>query len=238
MVTPPYQALRALAENDRKFVILSARQEELTKRKNTLLNHLKTEQDKFTTLQAQHAHQLQTQSAREVQLRQEEERIVERRKQMSNMGGSKGAKYLERDIDTAARALQQLEEQVIRAMEESDRIGKHLEAFRSALDDMGARYAKEIEEINQNLELSRSESIIVSGERAALVDAVNPKFLSLYDRVRKRFPADPVAIAREEGCESCHRSIPKQTLNLVSVGDTLYQCPGCNRILLAATEAE
>jgi len=58
--------------------------------------------------------------------------------------------------------------------------------------------------------------------------------LRLYERVRAKYPAQPVAVADNGSCSACFRSLPPQLFNEVLQGEKILQCPGCARILVAA----
>lgn len=177
------------------------------------------------------------QTVEENRLKDEQRRIVERRKQLSSIGGTKAAKLLEREIDIASRAVQTMEQRVIEMMQQVERIGgersaldEQLNAKRSEFDSASAKHQELIAEFDEKI------SALKKGREAEL-SRMDEKVRQLYTRVNSRYPGSAVAEADGGSCMSCFRALPAQTFNQVIAGAVL-QCPGCNRILVPIIKSE
>jgi predicted nucleic acid-binding Zn-ribbon protein len=82
----------------------------------------------------------------------------------------------------------------------------------------------------------------VSQERSAIVAAMDPRVLSLFELVSKRRNGVAVAEARDGICTICHVRLRPQVFNTVRRNEEIVQCDSCNRILyfipVAAAAAE
>ena len=67
------------------------------------------------------------QALEEHRLKDEEKKIVDRRKQLSAIGGAKSAKLMERELDIATRVLQTMEQNAVQTLEEVDRLQEQLD---------------------------------------------------------------------------------------------------------------
>jgi predicted nucleic acid-binding Zn-ribbon protein len=80
---------------------------------------------------------------------------------------------------------------------------------------------------NINEQLSSAQA--VRAEKAAIIG--QGPVLTLYNRVRDRFPSDPVVVlVNKDTCGGCHIRVGPQAIVQLSRGDVL-KCQGCGRIL-------
>ncbi|MFN8389540.1 MAG: hypothetical protein U0136_04550 [Bdellovibrionota bacterium] len=231
------KALFALSKTDAEVVVVSQRKNEIQERRAAIvqeIERLKKEiQDAETkNTQLRTRHQLEQE-----RLSSEEKKIVERRKQLTALGGTKGAKLVEREIDIAARTLQTMEQKAQQALEDVEQLAKKMEASKVELD------AKQLE-----LENAETEDGKLLGElddrlgqleerRSDALSGIDDRTKNLYQRVRSRYPGGAIAIAEAGSCRSCFRALPAQTYNQVLSGN-LLQCPSCSRILIAVGPEE
>ena len=168
----------------------------------------------------------------EQRLKEEEAKIIERRKQLTSIGGAKSAKLVERELDIATRILETLEKSATEAFEALDNIKAQLadisdrrSQLDQSLDESKKESVPELAEIEKNLNKYNKQ-------REGLLEKLEPRLQSLYSRVNERYPGEAVAVAGDGACQSCYRALPQQRYNQIMAGNVLIQCPGCNRILV------
>ncbi len=171
-------------------------------------------------------------SAEELRLKEEEEKIIERRKQLTTIGGAKSAKLVERELDIATRTLEELEKTATAAFEELDNVKAQMadiadrkSALVQSLEELTTETGPELEEIGKNVTK-------LSKQRDTQLKKLEPRLQGLYSRVNERYPGEAVAKAAEGSCQSCYRFLPQQRYNQIMAGNLLIQCPGCSRILV------
>lgn len=184
-------------------------------------------------LSAQHAASLEKQSVEEAQLKEEQRKIVERRKQLTALGGSRSAKLLEREVDVAGRAIMLRESRVVGMLEELEKLEKRrleaqmqLELKVKEKETLAATWSEMRSALRQQL----AEK---SGTRETQLAQLSPQIKQTYLRISSRYPGTAVAKAEAGCCQCCFRSLPAQVFNNVIAGRELIQCPGCSRILVA-----
>ena len=94
---------------------------------------------------------------------------------------------------------------------------KTVDAEKKALAGENVRLKAELEQLR--------------AERAALVGAMDPKVLAIFDLVSRRRNGLAVAEAREGICTICHVRLRPQIFNTVRRNEEIIQCDSCNRIL-------
>jgi hypothetical protein len=88
---------------------------------------------------------------------------------------------------------------------------------------------KEAAEALKNIGEQISSAQAVRSEKAAIIG--QGAVLTLYNRVRDRFPSDPVVqLVNKDTCGGCFIRVGPQAIVQLSRGDVL-KCPGCGRIL-------
>jgi predicted nucleic acid-binding Zn-ribbon protein len=225
--------LLSLSQIDQRIVILKSEKDEIDNRRavkraeidrlRKLVSETETKQKECSTRQTLEEHRL----------REEERKVVERRRQLTALGGAKAAKLVEREIDIASKAVAQLEERLLRAIEDSDKTETQLNAHRSELAALESQFEAEHSGSEERAAQLAADINDYGAERDELVGQLDSRPRELYLRVRSKYPAGAVALAENGSCRSCYRSLPSQIFNQVIAATALIQCPGCSRILVS-----
>ena len=231
--------LLLLSAADQKIVVLGHQKGEIENRRNHLQSEIKRHRQLVEEKTTRQQDSITRQGSEEHRLKEEEKKIIERRKQLTAMGGAKAAKLVEREIDIATKALQTLEDRLLRAIEEVDKVEGELARHKAELEALEAQYETEASGTEEHLTLLITEIRTLESDRKEVIEQLDDRYRDLYLRLRTKYPAGSVAVAEGGSCRSCFRSLPNQIFNQVLAGALLIQCPGCSRILVAtAPEAE
>jgi uncharacterized protein len=138
---------------------------------------------------------------------------------------------VQKEIGFAQAEIKSMEDKILERMLEADdltagvkRAEKELADEQKAVDAEGRRMAAEVGELKAFLERT-------IGERTALVGAIDPQVLAIFDLVSKRRHGIAVAEARDGICTICHVRLRPQVFNSVRRNDSIIQCDSCQRIL-------
>ena len=230
------QLLLTLSEHDQRICQFTNRQKELNDRRNSLEREIAELRTVIEENEGQYREVASRQALEDHRLKEEQARIVERRKQLTAIGGAKVAKMMEREIDIAGKAVQTLEDEAMKVMEEAERLNKVVTEAKEKLETLSATLTSETPQIESELNSINGELSGARTEREALYNTLEPRLQRLYHRVQGRYPASPVAHASKASCRACFRSLPQQTYNQIMAGYYLIQCPGCARILVYTEE--
>ena len=229
--------LFSLSETDKEIVLLSAQKRDIEGRRAALLATLTKTKSDLDSLEASVADGASRRALEEHRLKEEERKIVERRKQLATIGGAKSAKFMERELDIASRVLQTMEQTAIQAMDEVDQTQTKLESVRAQSQELETQYEEFGKETEKELsgldkELGKLESV-----RDKQLEKIDQRLKNLYRKVNSRYPGHAIALAKGGACRSCFRALPAQLYNQVIAGNMLLQCPGCSRLLVLADSA-
>ncbi len=224
--------LLSLNEADSEIAIIVNKQSELEELRDKEAQEI----EEHKTRLAEYESLLETNSTQqqedETRLKEEQAKIVERRKALSDLGGAKSAKLVEREIDIASRALQSLEERAIKSLDDVEVLEKEMALTKEAVSDLEQDFEAVNPKREDEISSLKKESSTLDKKRQKLLSNLEPRVRGLYERVTRRYSAGAVGIAMKQSCRSCYRSLPPQTYNQILAGNALIQCPGCSRILV------
>lgn len=226
------QQLLRLSHLDGKIFELSNKKAELEAKRQGFVTAISAGRERLASWEQAHKDGRLKQVVEEHRVRDEHEKIVERRKQLTAIGGARVGKLMEREIDIASRTLQLMEERAMKALEEVDAIETQLAEMRVELEKLETQFEGENQQIETVLGEITGELTGYSKEREQAASALDDRMLRLYSRVKTRYPSDAVSVADSGACRSCFRALPAQTYNQILAGNIYIQCPGCSRILI------
>lgn len=173
----------------------------------------------------------------EKEIRGEEEKLVNRRKELATLGSYKVQQAGMREIEGASHAIEQREEALIGSMTEVE-----------ALERNVAQQAEELKVLQGKLEEFKKDAVATLknleerergylAERKELVARVNQRDLAVYDRLKERFPMDAIVPMVKGNCGGCRMQLGPQFAVQISRGKELIRCRGCGRILYLTPES-
>lgn len=224
--------LLSLSEVDKDYFAAMERKSALERHREMSASDLQERRQRLGECEVAFKEGTLKQVLEEHRLRDEEKKIVERRKQISAMGGAKGAKVMEREVDIASRTLQAMEERALKAMEETAELEAKLNELRTGLEQQEAQFEEEAPKIEAEVANLDQSIAALKKDRQKNLSNLDDRLARLYERVTTRYPGSAIAYAKNGSCRSCFRALPHQTYNQILAGNALIQCPGCSRILV------
>jgi predicted nucleic acid-binding Zn-ribbon protein len=164
-------------------------------------------------------------------LRNEQLKLVERRKALTTLQNYKLQQAANREIDQAAKEHSVREENLLGMLDSLDSYEKQAQEIVSELGKFEERLKSNKQETTQVFEDYDQRESELHAKRQQLTEELEQQSLSLYERVRKSHPMGPIAEVKNNICSGCFMQIIPQMLIEISRGNTLVLCRGCNRIL-------
>lgn len=197
---------------------------------NPAVQHAQTElaaaEKVYATLSAR-ARSLELESrSHEEKLRETEERLYS-----GNVRSPRELLDLQRDIEMLKRQRDQLSEALLAAMLEMDEAQQSVTSCRKALDEALAHWEGDSVALREQRRAAQERIAAGREQRAAIVAALPPADLSLYQTLRgKKANGVAVAIVKGRACSQCGEA-PSSMLLQQARGESLVTCPNCGRIL-------
>jgi predicted nucleic acid-binding Zn-ribbon protein len=192
---------------------------------------IRTRKLEIEQLRAAWAEKDQMRSQKEKTLQEEGRKIMEKRMRMSRIKNIKELQALQREIDQIKQANAQMEEDLVRIMEEVEAEGASLKEKVEELAEAETSWEEKHREIQSRadeLAVSIAAAAALRGEIAARLD---PTLLSRYELIFSRRGGTAVVAVSDGICQGCFMNIPPQLLNETIKSESLTMCPSCHRIL-------
>ncbi len=138
---------------------------------------------------------------------------------------------LTREIALAKKDNAAKEDEILKSLDEEDKIKKELKELEKQHVESQAAFAREKTEAKEKLtgfESTLQEKIRLQGE---LRGRLTGDLLGKYDRIRKQRNGLVIVGTQSGVCQGCHMNLPPQTVNLVRRNTEMIYCPNCQRIL-------
>ncbi len=145
----------------------------------------------------------------------------------------KELKDLQADIDQLKRHLSTVEDRDLEALSAVEAAEAESRAAEAELAVMEAAWREEQAELTARGGQLREEIAAYELERDEMAAGVDKALLLTYDRLRKAHQGRGVAKLDRNLCLGCRISLPTAIVNRARGGNTLVQCPNCERILVA-----
>lgn len=224
--------LFSLSETDASVREQTLRRDAIENERHQLSAELTTTRDRLEEVLGLFKEAESRRALEEHRLGEEEQRIIERRRQLTALGGAKSAKLVEREIDIATRSLESLEKSVMEAVEASEKLAQNKAALETKFEDLQHKFESLMASAEKELTEISAKLLDLEKEQETLGSKLDDRLKNLYRKVNRRYPGEAVAVAKDGSCRSCFRALPAQLYNQVMAGNRLLQCPGCSRILV------
>ena len=138
---------------------------------------------------------------------------------------------VQKEIAFAQGEVKTLEDQILERMLQADEITADVKRAEAALaSEQKAIDAERKKLASEHAEL-RTKVERLAAERQAIVTALDPKVLAIFELVATRRHGVAVAEARDGICTVCHVRLRPQVFNTIRRNEGIIQCDSCQRIL-------
>jgi predicted nucleic acid-binding Zn-ribbon protein len=164
-------------------------------------------------------------------IKEEKEKIEERKKALNTLHNYKLQQAAIREIEYQGRQLKVREDTLLKLLDDADQSEaafKKADQQLTTLKDDCSKLRAESGEGLAALEKRRVEQVRA---REAALPKVLPANLQQYDRVRARFPENPMVPITNGSCSGCYIQVAAQLMVNVHKGDALVKCRGCGRFI-------
>lgn len=231
------EGLLALQEIDIRIADLEGREKGIPERRAEVKRDITALEDERTRLAEAVERGRLDRRARETELEVQQELRVRYERQLNEVKTNVAYSALLTEIQNAKRTIADLEGRILDLMEVREESERRIAEIDTELEEKRATAAEELdalerEEAQIHVTLERERE-----DRQKVEPAVDPRFLRLYDRLRRahRFPA--LVALRGQACSSCHNRLPPQVVQEITHSGSLHVCEACGVLVYAEPEA-
>lgn len=138
---------------------------------------------------------------------------------------------LSREIEGTKRQNRDAEERIAELNTQRDEIDKKLEVQQDRLAEVEVDCESERAEVSGMVAKMEAEAAEIKARRDKLVPTVPKNIMSRYEMIRKKRTGIGLVAVVDGSCQGCNMKLPPQLYNILQRGDTIEQCPSCNRII-------
>jgi predicted nucleic acid-binding Zn-ribbon protein len=166
-----------------------------------------------------------TVQAESVKVRKWETRLNEIRNQREYLA-------LSREVEASKRANREAEERILELMAQREAIDKQLDSLQDRLAEEEVDCATERASVERELKEAEEHRTSSLRRREALLPNIPKQLLKKYDFVREKRHGLGLVTVVDGCCQGCNMRLPPQLYNILQRGDSIEQCPTCQRIIL------
>ncbi len=218
---------------------------EYTGRKQSLLGELESKEKDIRAKKAE-IDALSTGFAEKEKLRADKDRLfqdegkkaVDKRMRMNRIKNAKELQALQREIEQMRQGNGELEEELIRIMQDLDNLKEQIQAKETemaTLQDEWKAKQKALNEQVKDIDTAVSEAL---ARRQSIAAQVNGDLISRYELIFSRRGGIAVVEVASGICQGCFMNIPPQLWNEMIRNEKLHLCPSCQRIVYVKPAGE
>ena len=218
---------------------------EQTGRKQRLLDELRvTEkqiQSKKGEIDALSAIYIETEKARVEKDRifqDEGKKAMDKRMRMNRIKNTKELQALQREIELMRQTNGDLEEDLIKIMQEIDVVKAQIQTKQSEMAAMQEAWQKNQDELQ--VEISGIDAAVseAATRRQSIASQVTGDLISRYELIFSRRGGTAVVEVTGGICQGCYMNLPPQLWNEIIRNEKVHLCPSCQRILFVKPAVE
>lgn len=167
----------------------------------------------------------------EQDLRISSDKLVNYQAQQMMVKSSKELTAINNQIDSLKKTIARLEEQGLAILNSEDEVTARIESTAKAVAEAKAKAKVERERIRKQVDSKTRQLETLRADRDKIAGKVSPDSLETYERVRRRWPVNPVVAVRNRSCTGCQWQILPQKMVELHQAEHLALCDNCGRIL-------
>jgi predicted nucleic acid-binding Zn-ribbon protein len=161
----------------------------------------------------------------------EGKKAVDKRMRMNRIKNIKELQALQREIDLMRQANGELEEELIKIMQQMDGIKAQMqtkEAEMAALREESEKQQQALGDQITGIDRAVTEA---ASRRQSIAAQITGDLISRYELIFSRRGGTAVVEVSGGICQGCYMNIPPQLSNEIVRSDKVHLCPSCQRIV-------
>jgi predicted nucleic acid-binding Zn-ribbon protein len=174
----------------------------------------------------------------EILLRDERDSLVKRRQELLNFSNYKVQQTAEKEISFAEKALNDKEDLLLNVLESIESLEKLVKDKNLKLSDLNKKFDTLSLGLVDSLEAFEDRELRLVSRRKELIEKLSADVVQTYERSREKYPSDPIALIKGNGCGACQMTVRPQLLLEIRFSGKIIRCSGCSRVLVAGDEKQ
>ena len=158
-------------------------------------------------------------------------------KQMLAIKTNKEYDALTNEIASRKIKISDTEEEILKTLARMDDLKEKIEEYKNKLGEVEKVNSTQLVHLKEELESIEDKIKVKKGERKNVTVRIDKRLLATYERVKKGRGDQVVVAIKKRACGACYKGIPPQIIQEIRLGDKIYTCDNCGRILIWTDES-
>ena len=168
----------------------------------------------------------------------EGKKAMDKRMRMNRIKNAKELQALQREIELMRLGNGELEEELIKIMQEIDAIRAQIQTKESEMAAMQEEWQKKQDELQVEINGIDAAVSEASTRRKSIASQVTGDLISRYELIFSRRGGTAVVEVAGGICQGCYMNVPPQLWNEIIRNEKVHLCPSCQRILFVKPATE
>ena len=161
----------------------------------------------------------------------EGKKAVDKRMRMNRIKNIKELQALQREIDLMRQANGELEEELIKIMQQMDGIKAQMQTKEAELAALHEEWEMQQQALGAQITGIDRAVTEAANRRQSIAAQITGDLISRYELIFSRRGGTAVVEVSGVICQGCYMNIPPQLSNEIIRSDKVHLCPSCQRIL-------
>jgi predicted nucleic acid-binding Zn-ribbon protein len=225
------EILASLQTVDREIKEKTERKKDLLAALEAKEKEMRAKKHEIDALTANFSEKEKLRSEKDRFFQDEGKKAMEKRMRMNRIKNIKELQALQREIDLMRQGNGELEEELIRIMQEIDAIKAQIQSKESEMAAMQEEWNNKQKELEEQIH-SIDEAVSEAGtRRQTIASQVARDLISRYELIFSRRGGTAVVEVNAGICQGCFMNIPPQLWNEIIRNEKVHLCPSCQRIV-------
>ena len=168
----------------------------------------------------------------------EGKKAVDKRMRMNRIKNIKELQALQREIDLMRQANGELEEELIKIMQQMDGIKAQMQTKEAEMAALNEEWEKQQQALGTQITGIDQAVTEAAIRRQSIAAQITGDLISRYELIFSRRGGTAVVEVSGGICQGCYMNIPPQLSNEIIRSDKVHLCPSCQRIVYIKPTAQ
>ena len=203
--------------------------------KEKLIQGKQREIDGLSTVLAEMERQ---RAAKDRVFQDEGKKAMDKRMRMNRIKNAKELQALQREIDVMRQTNGELEEELIKIMQQMDEIKSQIQQKEEEMAALRDEWQKQRQTLGNQITGIEQAVIEAASRRQMIAAQIAADLISRYELIFSRRGGTAVVEVSGGICQGCYMNIPPQLSNEIMRSEKVHLCPSCQRILYVKPTAQ
>ena len=232
------EILASLQTVDREIKEQTGRKQKLLDELRVTEKQIQIKKDEINVLRTAYSEKEKFRAEKDRVFQDEGKKATDKRMRMNRIKNVKELQALQREIEQMRQTNGELEEELIKIMQEMDVIKAQIQTKESEMAAMQEQWQNKQNELQVEIKGIDAAVTEASTRRQSIASQVTNDLISRYELIFSRRGGTAVVEVAGGICQGCYMNLPPQLWNEIIRNEKLHLCPSCQRILYIKPKAE